>query len=135
MGKSGQHWSFAPGTVPSLDDVCAEFSRRTGLVPEVEGDRVRLAEAKIGFVCSIEDNIADVWSGVPYHPYLWRQLSLTMETLGGQLVWPDMQENIWPRPGPEPACLSRPWSELTPFQQRVLRRGTVLMSRPFDRWL
>lgn len=135
MGISAQRWSFAPGAAPGLDSVCAALGRQTGLVPEVVGQRVRLVEAGTGFIWSMEDGIAEVHSVLPYNPYLWRQLSRALETLGGEPVWPEMQENIWPRPGPEPACLSQPWAELTPFQQRVLRRGAVLMSRPFDRWL
>ena len=135
MGIAAQRWSFAPGTSPDLDSVCAELERQTGLVPQVKGCQVRLAEAETGFIWSTEDDIAEVQSVLPYNPYLWRQISCALETLGGQLVWPEMQVNIWPRLGPEPACLSQPWSELTPFQQRVLRRGAVLMIRPFDRWL
>lgn len=135
MGIALQRWSFSVGAAPSLDEVCLILRRQTGLAPEIVDDRVRLVEVRCGFAWSREADIAEVRSGLPYHPYLWRQISLVMETLGGTPVWPDMQVNIWPRSGPEPVCLSKPWVDLTPFQQRVLRGGDVLMFRPFDRWL
>lgn len=137
MGVAAQSWLFPPGAAPSLADIAATLERQTGLVPQVSDDGwISLSEPKASFEWGVADkNIVASWlansdladqtsmggdvgqarSAMPYHPYLWRHISLAMDALGGTVLWSDMQGNIWPRSGAEPACLSKPWAELTSF--------------------
>lgn len=68
---------------------------------------------------------------IPAHPYLWENLDRVMTALDGLCG----AEPISWQPRAEDAILRRRWNALSRRDRWLLRRASLLASRPWDRFL
>jgi hypothetical protein len=130
-------WHFPAGTVPlNLLQLAAALRQATGLGVRVEGTggSAVLQIPKLReqlFDWDAEPGRLQIHGFAPAHPFLWEHLDAVLAAFGGTVgggltIWhPDLRHR----------GLRRPWSALSGQDRMLLRIPTILLARPFDRFL
>ncbi len=122
-------WRFPTGTAPpSLPEAAERLGRAMGLAVLVEGSgreaglHIPMLRERL-FDWRAEPGRLRLHSFAPAHPFLWVHLDAVLAEAGAA-----------PR-GPANARLRRPWSALSGRERLILRLPSLLLARPFDRFL
>lgn len=134
MGLTVGIWRFPDRDPPGIGEVRQALEAATGLPVELSPDgRVldlpSLRQVLLGW--EYEADALTLHGYIPAHPYLWENLDRVMTTLGGICS----ADPISWRPRAGDAFLRRRWDALSRRDHWLLRRGPLLASRPWDRFL